>query len=94
MKSLGIDASRPDFTTGALGWMTWNFAKAKEIYIYDGPTACVEHLQCLQEQLPSMYQCILEFNQRGRIPSARIRESMRLFTEQAMPKLCNVPAAV
>ena len=41
-----------------------------------------------------MYQCILEFNRRGRIPSARIRESMRLFAEQVMPKLCDVPAAV
>jgi hypothetical protein len=58
------------------------------------PTACVERLQCLQEQLPSMYQCILEFNRRGRIPSAKIRESMRLFAEQVMPKLCNVPVAV
>ena len=93
MKSLGIDAARPDFTTGAVGWMTWDFAKAKEICIYDEPTACVERLQSLQEQLPPMYQCILEFNRRGRIPSARIRESMRLFADQVMPKLCNVPAA-
>jgi len=46
-----------------------------------------------QEQLSSMYQCILEFNRRGRIPSVRVRESMRLFAEKVMPKLCNVPAA-
>jgi len=93
MKSLGIDAARPDFTTGAVGWMTWDFAKAKEICIYDEPAACVERLQSLQAQLPPMYQCILEFNRRGRIPSARIRESMRLFADQVMPKLCHVPAA-
>ncbi len=93
MKSLGLNASQPDFTTGAVGWMTWDFAQAKEICIYDEPAACVERLQCLQEQLSSMYQCILEFNRRGRIPSARVRESMRLFAEKVMPKLCNVPTA-
>jgi hypothetical protein len=93
MKSLGLDASRPDFTTGAVGWMTWDLAKAKEICIYDEPTACVERLQCLQEQFPSMYQCILEFNRRGRIPSLRVRESMRLCAEQVMAKLGNVSAA-
>jgi len=54
------------FTTGAVGWMTWDFAQAKEICIYDEPAACVERLQCLQEQLSSMYQCILEFNRRGK----------------------------
>jgi alkanesulfonate monooxygenase SsuD/methylene tetrahydromethanopterin reductase-like flavin-dependent oxidoreductase (luciferase family) len=93
MKSLGIDAARPDFTTGAVGWMTWDFAKAKEICIYDEPAACVQRLQCLQEQLPLMYQCILEFNRRGRIPSVRVRGSMQLFAEQVMPKLCKIPAA-
>jgi hypothetical protein len=71
----------------------WGLAQAKEICIYDEPAACVECLQCLQEQLPSMYQCILEFNQRGRIPSARVRESMRLFAEQVLPKLCKAPVA-
>ena len=73
--------------------MTWDFAKAREICIYDAPAACVERLQSLQEQLPSMYQCILEFNRRGRIPSAQVRESMRLFTEEVLPKLRGVPAA-
>ena len=93
MKSLGIDPARPDFATGAVGWMTWNFEKAKSICIYDEPEACVERLQGLQEQLPTMYQCILEFNRRGRIPSAMVRDSMRLFAEKVMPKLCEVPAA-
>ena len=93
MKSLGLDASRPDFATGATGWMTWDFEKAQTICIYDEPAACVERLQSLQEQLPSMYQCILEFNRRGRIPSPRVRESMRLFAEQVMPQLHSVPAA-
>jgi alkanesulfonate monooxygenase SsuD/methylene tetrahydromethanopterin reductase-like flavin-dependent oxidoreductase (luciferase family) len=93
MNSLGIDQSRPDFTTGAAGWMTWDFAKAKELCIYDEPSACVERLQQLQEQLPSMYQCILEFNRRGRIPSATVRDSMRLFADQVLPRLSHVPAA-
>ena len=52
-----------------------------------------ERLQSLQEQLPSMYQCLLEFNRRGRIPSARVRESMRLFAEEVLPKLRGVPVA-
>jgi alkanesulfonate monooxygenase SsuD/methylene tetrahydromethanopterin reductase-like flavin-dependent oxidoreductase (luciferase family) len=93
MKSLGIDPTRPDFATGAVGWMTWDFEKAKSICIYDEPEACVERLQSLQEQLPTMYQCILEFNRRGRIPSAMVRDSMRLFAEKVMPKLREVPAA-
>jgi alkanesulfonate monooxygenase SsuD/methylene tetrahydromethanopterin reductase-like flavin-dependent oxidoreductase (luciferase family) len=93
MQSLGIDPSRPDFSTGAVGWMTWDFARAKEVCIYDEPAACVERLQSLQEQLPSMSQCILECNRRGRIPSPRIQESIRLFAEQVMPKLQSVPAA-
>lgn len=28
MKSLGIDPSQPDFATGSVGWMTWNFDQA------------------------------------------------------------------
>jgi hypothetical protein len=52
MKNLGIDASQPDATTGAVGWTPWDFAKAKESCISDKPTACVERLQCLQEQFP------------------------------------------
>lgn len=42
---------------------------------------------------PFMYQCILKFNRRGRIPSARVRESMRLFADQVMPKLSHVQGA-
>jgi hypothetical protein len=59
----------------------------------DEPAVCVERLQSLQAQLPSMYQCILESNRCGRIPSARIQESMRLFADQVIPQLCTVPAA-
>lgn len=40
-----------------------------------------------------MYQCILEFNRRGRIPSAMVRDSMRLFAEQVMPRRGRAPAA-
>ena len=93
MKSMGMDPTRPDFATGATGWMTWDFAKAKRICIYDEPAACVERLQALQEQLPTMYQCILEFNRRSRIPSEQVKASMRLFAEEVMPHLHQVPAA-
>jgi hypothetical protein len=34
-----------------------------------------------------MYQCILEFNRRGRIPSEHVRNSMHLFTDAVLPKL-------
>ena len=88
MQSLGIDPSQPDFATGATGWMTWDFAKAKTVCIYDEPAACVARLQELQAQAPTMAQCILEFNRRGRIPSERVRESMRLFADKVMPALC------
>lgn len=71
--------------------MTWDFEKAKSICIYDEPEVCVERLQSLQAQLPTMYQCILECNRRGRIPSAMVRDSMRLFAEKVMPKLREVP---
>jgi hypothetical protein len=67
--------------------MTWDFARAREVCIYDEPAACVERLQSLQEHLPAMSQCILEFNRRGRIPSSRVRQAMRLFADEVMPKL-------
>jgi hypothetical protein len=73
--------------------MTWDFDKAKRICIYDEPAACVDRLQALQEQLPTMYQCILEFNRRSRIPSDQVKTSMRLFAEQVMPHLRQVSAA-
>ena len=82
-----IGSSRHNFTTGVGGWATWNFEDAVENCIYDDPSACVEQLQSLQEQLPTMDQCILEFNRRGRIPSEKIKESMRLFADKVMPKL-------
>ena len=93
MKSMGIDPSQPNFSTGAIGWMTWDFERALEICIYDEPEACVERLQELQEQLPTMHECILEMNRRARIPGEKIRESMRLFAEKVMPKLEGVAAA-
>ncbi len=87
MRRRGIDPTQPDFATGAVGWMTWDFARATEVCIYDEPSACVERLQTLKEQLPTLDQCILEFNRRGRIPSEKVRESMRLFAEKVMPEL-------
>ena len=69
------------------GWMTWDFARATEVCIYDEPSACVERLQILKEQLPTLDHCILEFNRRGRISSDKVRESMKLFAEKVMPQL-------
>ena len=82
-----IGTTRHNFTTGVGGWATWDFETAVKHSIYDEPSACVERLQSLQEQLPTMGQCILEFSRRGRIPSDRVRESMRLFAEKVMPRL-------
>lgn len=93
MQSMGIDPARPDFSTGAAGWMTWDFAKAKTICIYDEPAACVDRLQALQEQLPGVHQYILEFNRRARIPSNMVRDSMRLFVDRVFPKLASTGAA-
>ncbi len=87
IKSFGSDPNKADFTTGATGWMMWDFEKAKTMCLYDEPSACVDYLQRLQEELPTMHQCILEFNRRGRIPSEEVRKSMRLFTDEVLPKL-------
>ena len=82
-----VGTTRHRFTSGVGGWATWNFEKALQNCIYDDPAACTERLQSLQEQLPGMGQCILEFSRRGRIPSEQIKESMRLFAEKVMPRL-------
>lgn len=74
----------------AVGWMTWDFDKANAVCIYDEPAACVDRLLNSQAQLPGMYPCILEFNRRGRTPSDRGRESVRLFADQVMLKLSRV----
>lgn len=92
MKSMGIEPSTTDFATGATGWATWDFDLAAELCIYDEPSACVERLQELQEKLPTMYECILEFNRRARLPGDQIKESMRLFSDKVMPHLSAVPA--
>lgn len=90
MKRMGVDPSRPDFATGAVGWQTWNFERAKEVCIYEDVSGCIERLQEMQENMPSMYECILEFNRRGRIPSELVKRSMRLFAEKVMPALRGV----
>ena len=87
IESIGLDPARPECAPGAVRWMTWDFAKALETGIYDEPKACVEQLQHLQERLPNVDTCILEFNRRSRIPSQRVKESMRLFVEKVLPKL-------
>jgi len=53
---------------------------------------CIERLRELQEALPHMEQCILEFNRRGRISSEEIRDSMRLFSEKVQPALAGIGA--
>lgn len=93
MKRMGVDPSRTDFATGAVGWQTWDFERAKEVCIYDDVSGCIERLQELQERMPTMYECILEFNRRARIPSERVQESMRLFAEKVMPALEAVSSA-
>ena len=87
LRSLGFDTSNPESVPGAIGWMMWDLDRVLEVCIYDEPAACVEGLQRLREQLPSMGMCILEFNRRGRIPSERVMQSMRLFAEKVMPEL-------
>jgi alkanesulfonate monooxygenase SsuD/methylene tetrahydromethanopterin reductase-like flavin-dependent oxidoreductase (luciferase family) len=87
MRSMGIDPSKPDFTTGATGWMTWDYARAKEVCIYDSPEGCVDRLLELKEAIPTLDTCILEMNRRARIPSEKVRESMKLFADKVRPKL-------
>ncbi len=82
-----VGTARHSFSSGVGGWATWNFDEALSHSIYDDPQGCVEQLRSLQEQLPGMNQCILEFNRRGRIPNELIQESLRLFAEKVMPEL-------
>ena len=82
-----VGTTRHSFTSGVGGWATWDFDQALSYSIYDDPAGCVEQLRALGEQLPTMNQCILEFNRRGRIPSDQIKESMRLFAEKVRPEL-------
>ena len=88
-----VGATRPEFSSGAGSWATWDFKEAEKHCIYDDVAGCVERLRELQEALPHMEQCILEFNRRGRIPSELVRESMRLFAEKVRPELAAVGAS-
>ncbi len=87
IKAQGLDPDNPKALPGVVRWMTWDITKASELFIFDEPDACVDRLLQLQDYLPNMNQCILEFNRRGRIPSWRVQESMRLFAEKVLPKL-------
>ena len=71
----------------------WDFEEAERHCIYDDPPGCIEKLRILQEKLPYMEQCILEFNRRGRIPNELVMDSMRLFTDKVRPALATVGAA-
>ena len=85
-----VGASRPEFSSGAGSWATWDFEEAQRHCIYDDVAGCVERLRELQKALPHMEQCILEFNRRGRIPSELVMNSMRLFAERVRPKVADL----
>lgn len=87
-----VGATRPEFSTGAGSWATWDFEEAEKHCIYDDVEGCIERLRELQEALPHMEQCILEFNRRGRIPSEEVQDSMRLFSEKVRPALAKIGA--
>ena len=82
-----IGTSRHSFSSGVGGWATWTFADALGYSIYDDPNGCVEQLHALNDALPGMAQCILEFNRRGRLTNEEIKESMQLFGDRVMPDL-------
>ena len=83
-----IGTSRHSFASGVRDWQSWDFQEATRHSVYDDPAGCIEQLRSLQDQLPNMEQCILEFNRRGRIPSEEIKKSLRLFADKVMPELC------
>ena len=83
-----IGTSRHSFASGVRDWQSWDFEEATRHSVYDDPAGCIEQLGQLQEQLPNMDQCILEFNRRGRIPSEEIKKSLQLFADKVMPALC------
>lgn len=82
-----VGTSRHSFSSGVGGWATWHFSDALRYSVYDDPAGCVEQLRALQDDLPGMAQCILEFNRRGRLTNEEIKESMQLFADSVMPEL-------
>ena len=90
MESIGVDPSNSERMPGAIRWTIWPFDKTVQMCVYDDPEGCIEQLQSLREQLPTIDTFILEFNRRSRIPSDKVKESMKLFAEKVMPELENV----
>ena len=84
--SSAIGGGRHDFSSGAGGWGTWNFEEAIQHCIYDSPRGCIERLKNIEEQIPCIDQCIVEFNRRGRLTTYEVRESMELFANKVMPE--------
>ncbi len=82
-----VGTSRHSFASGVGGWATWDFQEAARHSIYDDPIGCAERLAEMQDQMPGMAQCILEFNRRGRLTNEEIQASMRLFADKVMPLL-------
>jgi alkanesulfonate monooxygenase SsuD/methylene tetrahydromethanopterin reductase-like flavin-dependent oxidoreductase (luciferase family) len=84
--STAIGGGRHDFSSGEGGWGTWDFQTATQHCIYDSPEGCVEKLREVQEKVPTLDQCILEFNRRGRLTSKEVQDSMKLFADRVMPE--------
>ena len=84
--SSAIGGGRHDFSSGAGGWGTWNFEEAIQHCIYDSPQGCIEKLKNIEEQIPSIGQCIVEFNRRGRLTTDEVQGSMQLFANKVMPE--------
>ena len=84
--SSAIGGGRHDFSSGAGGWGTWNFDEACIHSIYDDPEGCIKRLKMIEKKIPSLGQCILEFNRRGRLTTEEVQRSMRLFADQVMPE--------
>ena len=43
-------------------------------------------LKNIEEQIPHIDQCIVEFNRRGRLTTYEVQESMQLFANKVMPE--------
>lgn len=85
---MGVGPSKPDFATGAVCWMTWDFASASEVCIYDEPSrrassGCRAFRSSFRACTSASW-----FNRRGRLV-----ESMDLFAEKVMPELSVGPEA-
>ena len=62
-----------------------NFASVtREMAVFGSPTACVEKIAVLKEQL-GMQEMLCWFNPGGRVPHERVKRAMTRFAEEVMP---------